>query len=276
MAQDVNWTSQEWCDIVFEGKNKEYGAYTIRRTTSKRHTVAMIAVLVVAICTAVLPTIVAKAKEFARQRQVENLTGEVELANLGKDTPEEEIEEPKPIEQEMPPDLKSSIAFMVPEIDAVNPNDTLVSMVELNKSKEVISVITIHGTNEDGAADWRDLAENQKTGSTDGGVVKPVEFPDVEADFPGGVREFYTFLREKTVYPQQARDLNLEGTTQVQFVVYKDGTVGDVKVLRSSYPVLDAEAVRVVKMSPKWIPGKVNGKPVASYYRIPILFQLNQ
>ena len=102
------------------------------------------------------------------------------------------------------------------------------------------------------------------------------DFADTDPIFPGGEEALQKFLKENLVYPEKARELYLEGTTMIQFVVYKDGTVGDVKVLRSSYPILDMEAVRIVKMMPKWIPGKVNERPVSTYYRLPIKFQLEE
>ena len=102
-------------------------------------------------------------------------------------------------------------------------------------------------------------------------------FVDVEPEYPGGMKALYAFLGENTVYPKEAQDAKYEGTTQLKFIIDKYGVVDSVTILRSSgYEVLDDEAVRVVKSMPKWIPGKVNGKPVATYYRIPIRFQLSK
>ena len=99
---------------------------------------------------------------------------------------------------------------------------------------------------------------------------------EYDAEFPGGMDSLYAFLQENIIYPPAADEARIQGTSQIQFVINKDGTVSDVKVVRSSsHPFLDKEAVRVVKLFPKWIPGKINGEPVASYCRIPIKFQLS-
>ena len=274
MAQDVNWTSQEWCDIVFEGKNKEYGAYTIRRTTSKRHTIAMIAVLLVAICVAVLPVIVAKAKDFANRIPGFNPDAKVEVTNLKPDAIDDEIPEPEPIQQELPPDLISSIKFTTPEIGDVNPNDTLMSVKDILETKVTISTANIQGK-VDGTIDIRDLNIN----STIAGDGKEEIYTIVEQnpEFPGGMAEFYEFLRNKLVYPPPAREAGAEGTATIKFVVNKDGSIGGVTVARSSgYKLLDDEAVRVVRMMPKWVAGKINGKSVSSWFQIPVRFQMNQ
>jgi TonB family protein len=101
------------------------------------------------------------------------------------------------------------------------------------------------------------------------------DFVEINPEFPGGMDSLYAFLQENIKYPQAAHDARIEGTTIIRFVINKDGTVGNVTVLRgSSYYILDKEAVRVVKSMPNWIPGKINGKPVALYYKLPIKFQI--
>ena len=278
MAKDVNWTSQEWCDIVFEGKNKDYGAYKIRRTTSKRHTIAMIAVLIVAICTAVLPTIVAKVgAEIAKRRAVDGLTTETKFSSLPQDEIEEKRNEVKTVD--LPPPPEKQFKFTPPVITSsadMTEDDRMQSQEDLmNKDRNIGFHNIIDGIDATGTLGEEELRGHRNVTNT--GTGEKIEpFVEVEPEFPGGMSEFYEFLRSKIVYPPQARELGLEGTTQVQFVVYKDGRVDDVKVYRSSYPLLDAEAVRVMKMSPKWIPGKNNGKAVSTLYRIPILFRLNQ
>ena len=103
-----------------------------------------------------------------------------------------------------------------------------------------------------------------------------VGFPYVEPEFPGGIQKCYEFLRDNIQYPMEARKANWEGTVYIRFVVKKDGAVDSVTVRRSSgYEILDNEAVRIIKTLPRWIPAKLNGKPVSSYYQIPVKFQLN-
>lgn len=95
------------------------------------------------------------------------------------------------------------------------------------------------------------------------------------AEYPGGQKALMNWLAYNTRYPQEAHKANIQGKVVVRFVVGADGKIGEAKVLRSVSPELDAEAVRVVKSMPAWIPGKNGGKAVASYYSIPIEFRLS-
>ena len=92
--------------------------------------------------------------------------------------------------------------------------------------------------------------------------------------FPGGMGEAMKFLAKNMKYPVAAQQAKIEGRVIVQFVVEKDGSVSDVKVAHGVNPELDAEAIRVVSMMPKWIPGKQRGKAVAVKYTMPIVFRL--
>ena len=93
-------------------------------------------------------------------------------------------------------------------------------------------------------------------------------------EFPGGMEEMMKFLQMNIQYPANAAKNNVEGRVILQFVVEKDGQIGDVKVARSVDPELDAEALRVVKSMPNFIPGRQDGKPVAVWYTLPISFKL--
>ncbi len=92
--------------------------------------------------------------------------------------------------------------------------------------------------------------------------------------FPGGEAEMMKYLAQNIQYPVNAARNNVEGRVVLQFVVEKDGRIGEVKIARSVDPELDAEALRVVKSMPNFIPGRQHGKPVAVWYTIPISFKL--
>ena len=92
--------------------------------------------------------------------------------------------------------------------------------------------------------------------------------------FPGGLSEAMKFLAKNIKYPVEAQQAKIEGRVIVRFVVGRDGSVSNVEVVRGVSPELDAEAVRVVSLMPKWIPGKQRGKAVAVKYTMPIMFRL--
>ena len=94
-------------------------------------------------------------------------------------------------------------------------------------------------------------------------------------EFIGGVEKLYEYLGNNIKYPEQAKDFSIQGKVFVQFVVWKDGTIRDVNVVRGVHPTLDKEAVRVVKSMPKWTPGKQRGKPVNARFTLPIKFKIS-
>lgn len=103
-------------------------------------------------------------------------------------------------------------------------------------------------------------------------IFQIVEEP---ADFKGGMNAFYKFVQSNLKYPSQARRMNVQGRVYVQFVIERDGTLTDIQVMKGIGAGCDEEAIRVVKMSPPWNPGKQRGKAVRERRVLPIYFQLN-
>lgn len=96
-----------------------------------------------------------------------------------------------------------------------------------------------------------------------------------KAEFPGGMKNLSNYLEENLRYPQQALNDSIEGRIIVKFTVRKDGSISDIKVIRPVHPLLDEEAIRVVKEMPKWIPAQSNGKDVSSYFTLPVRFTIS-
>lgn len=98
---------------------------------------------------------------------------------------------------------------------------------------------------------------------------------EVMPQFPGGQIAMLKYIMENMKYPEQAMKEGIQGRVAVRFIVEKDGSISDVKPILSVHPLLNKEAVRVVKSMPKWTPGKQNGKPVRVRFNLPIMFKLN-
>lgn len=92
--------------------------------------------------------------------------------------------------------------------------------------------------------------------------------------YPGGLAAMLKYIRENIKYPEQAMKERIQGRVTVSFIIEKDGSISDVKAVRSVHPLLNKEAVRVVKSMPKWTPGKQNGKPVRVRFNLPVMFKL--
>ena len=97
-----------------------------------------------------------------------------------------------------------------------------------------------------------------------------------DPEYPGGPEALYQFIAENMRYPQEAKERGITGRVFVTFVVEKDGSTGDIKVLRDIGGGCGEEAVRVVGMMPKWKPGKQRGKPVRTQYNLPVVFNLSE
>lgn len=98
---------------------------------------------------------------------------------------------------------------------------------------------------------------------------------EVMPQFPGGQIAMMKYIMENIKYPKQAMKEGIQGRVTVRFIVEKDGSISDVKPILSVHPLLNKEAVRVVKSMPKWTPGKQNGKPVRVRFNLPVMFKLN-
>ncbi len=270
MATDVNLTSQEWCDIVFEEKNKAYGAYVIRMDSSRRHIMSLIAVFLLAIFIALLPTLIDTVKKATATPQ----------EGLVKDTKLSTIEDQKLEEQDMlrdmtppPPPVEATLQFTPPVITAhedIDDDQTMQAQTTMNQTQT-----TVGDQNREGIT-------NTKIGDeeipADAGIVakpEPIHTAvEVMPSFPGGEEEMLAFIRKSIVYPKVAKENGIEGKVYIQFVVSAKGTISDVVVKKNPNQFLSDEAVRVVKMMPPWIPGKQNGKSVPTYFMIPIDFRL--
>lgn len=271
MAKDINLTSSAWTDIVFEGKNKEYGAYRMRQTSRKRHYMALVGMVIFVVLALALPYLIEVVKAGLHTENVSDVT---ELSNLKM---EDEVKEQDKIKQETappPPPMKSTIKFTPPEIteEKINKDDQMKSQDELNESKVTVSVADVKGTDDKHGVDIADLKDNKVVVQEE--EEKPFVGVEQMPQFPGGEKELMTYLSKNIKYPTIAAENGIQGRVTLRFVVSKTGDITDVNVIKGLDPSCDKEAIRVVKNMPKWIPGKQNGRNVPVYYTLPVSFRL--
>lgn len=284
MAKDVDLSSKEWRDIVFEGKNQQFGAYEMRKNSDARHNKAMIVVVIVIAIAFILPLLVNTVLPKAEEKP-EDLT-EQALVNLDNTVDEEQDqpeEEQQRVEVEIPEALPEEILNTVKVTELAIVEDEKVNAEdEIKTQDELKETTTAFGQSDfDKGTDDRNVLLEHK----DEIIVeekKPVEenkvFTAVEQmpQFPGGDAELYKWISSHIKYPTMAAENNIQGRVTVRFVVKEDGSIGRVEVLRGKDPDLDKEAQRVVKTLPKFIPGKMNGRAVQVWYTLPINFKLQQ
>lgn len=267
----IDLTSLEWCELIFKGKNKAYGAYKMRADSPKRHNLAMIIVLVIALVGFSIPTLI----KMATPKQKEIMTEVTTLSQL--EEPEVKQEEMKKVEPVAPPPpaLKSSIKFTAPVIkkdEEVHEDDEIKSQTELTQTKVAISIADVKGNDEANGKDIADL--KQVVTQAEPAEEKVFDMVEQMPTFPGGAAELMSFIAKNMKYPVIAQENGTQGRVICQFVVGKDGAVRDVTVVRPLDPYCDKEAIRVIQSMPRWIPGKQNGKAVSVKYTVPIVFRL--
>lgn len=273
----IDLISNEWTDLVFEGRNQAYGAYKLRKGTAKRNVWALI---IVGLAAALLYLGLQLQKMAEANKKVEN-TQAVELAKLNTEKKEAKVEKKEIIKQEpekVVEQVKSSVKFTAPIIkkDSEVKEEDEIKLDEVQKSDKAVGAFTVEGNDEVGGAVLK-AKEDIAAPEPPKHVVEETKIFSVVEQmpmFPGGVGALMGYLRDNIHYPTVAAENGVQGRVVVGFVVERDGSITDVNILRGVDPSLDREAMRVVKSMPKWTPGKQNGSAVRVKYQVPVSFRL--
>lgn len=285
--RNVDLTSKEWRDIVFADKNKEFGAYDLRKNSDRRHNMAvlytlvgLVVIFILLICWSRYSDYRAEQDRLALIEERERMQAlEIEAVD---DTPEEVEEEPEQkMEMEIPEVPEEVLATVqVTQIAIVDADKVMNEVMDMEEQKEdntARGVVNQEGS--DDADKFKAVQEQVIVQEPEPEVVKPKEeeiFVAVEqmAEFPGGQAALMKWLSNNIRYPEAAAQNDIQGRVVVKFVVEKDGSIGKAEIVRGVDKDLDREALRVVKKMPKWQPGKNNGVAVRSYFNLPVTFKL--
>ncbi len=258
MAKENN-KAPAFDEIVFENRNKEYGAYTLRKKYNRNVLIALMIGIVLICISIIVPYLNTKAAEKKAKRA--ERTVEIKMENL--DTPAEQVAPPPP--PPPPPQDAAQQARYVPPVvvDSVKPEDNVQLMtadqaqVEV-KDEEVVEAVQV--------------VTEEVTEDVD--AAEPFVVVEEMPMFPGGEQALLAYIGEHTQYPEVAKENNIQGKVIVRFCVTSKGGVDKVEILKGVDPELDKEAIRVVKTLPTFKPGKQGGKPVPVWYMVPINFTL--
>lgn len=285
MAKDVDLSSKEWRDIVFEGKNKEFGAYEMRKQSPHRHTRAVIIVLSVLAVVLVLLFLSIKGVFSTAEEEAPDAAVDQEMLAMAQD---EAMQEEEPEEQ---PIIEQPEEIIQPEEVANEQRVTDILVVEDEQFDETKQVKTQEEATQNeaqiGAIDVTEGTNDLNKQVVREQIVQEAPAPEPEKvytmamveqkpSFPGGDAAMYKWLGEHINYPAQASEEGVQGRVVVQFDVDKTGQIVNVKIARGRHPALDKEAMRLVKSMPKWQPGRNNGQPVKVTYTLPVTFKLQQ
>lgn len=273
----IDLVSSAWVKLVFEGRNQNYGAYKLRMGTSSRNIKAIICMFVISLL-AVIAIAIKKVVDDAAAKVAATQVTELSTLDQAKKKAvvkqkKIELEPEKVVER-----VKSSIKFTAPVIkkdEQVKPEDELKSQDELMKTNTAIGAINVKG-NDDANGEVLKVKEQ---------IVQP-EPPKHEEEnkvfeaveqmpmFPGGNGALMKWLNDNVHYPVVAQENSVSGRVVVSFIVERDGSITDVKVVKSIDPSLDKEAMRAARSMPNWVPGKQNGTTVRVKYNLPVAFRL--
>jgi len=247
-------------DIVFESRNKEYGAYRLRKKYSRNLLIGL-AIGIVIMGTAVI-TPYLNAKALVNQQKRDERQVEITMENL--DQPTETVAPPPPPPPPPPDDVVQQAKYVPPVVvDSVKPEETVQLMtadqaqIEV-KNEEVVEVIQ----------EVKEEVQEEEREAEPFIVVEEMPM------FPGGESALLAYISEHTQYPEVAKENNIQGRVIVRFCVTSKGGVDKVSILKGVDQELDKEAMRVVQSLPAFKPGKQGGKPVPVWYMVPITFTL--
>jgi periplasmic protein TonB len=261
-----NNISETWDDIVFERRNKTYGAYVIRYFYSRNVIIAVAATLVFFALVLSWPAI-------SRWLNTEEEPETVALKTVRYT----DLAPPPPIDQNTPPPpkvdvppVKKIIKFLPPKVTdkEVVEEEPMPTQDEVKQND--VGAESVEGTGE--VIFDEPVQEVVKEEVDEDRIFTVVEQP---ASFEGGLEAMYKFISKHVKYPSGPKRMGIDGSVFVSFIIDRDGSISGVEIVKGLHMDLDKEAMRVVKMMPPWKPGKQNGKAVRSKFVLPIKFKLD-
>jgi periplasmic protein TonB len=262
--------SNDWVDLIFEGKNHNYGAYMHRQNSVKRHFYALLIACFIILIGVMAPTLLRQIlpKRVEKELRIRTLS-EINLEKPKENDILKEVPPPPPVV------TRNTIKFTPP---VIKPDEQVAEEEEPKMQKEVVAQTAAIGTvdfdkgTDDIAAPIAKVTENKRITEEDNDP--PFIVVEQMPQFPGGEQEMMKFIYANLKYPVLAQELGVSGTVIINFVVDRNGSITNIKVVRSIGSGCDEEAVRVLEKMPRWSPGKQGGKTVRVRYTVPFKFIL--
>ncbi|WP_029904445.1 energy transducer TonB [Prevotella sp. 10(H)] len=276
MKNLANLNSAEWCDIIFEGKNKSYGAFELRQSSTKRHLIAFGIIVLFAAVVSCLPAIISTINAATAKADTGKYDEVVTIMEMDNKVAEPEVIQPTIPE---PPKYVAMQKFTPPKIveDDKATDETMTNMADLTSSKVAIGAFEVEKGSTDADAVRKEFERDVVGDGQGGGAPKePEVFVSAQfmPQFPGGEAEMYKYIYDNIDYPVVDQEMGIQGRVTIRFVVSPTGEITNLQLLKGISQTCDKEAMRVVKSMPRWIPGKNNGVAVPVYFTIPIVYKL--
>ena len=256
----VSSDERSWDEMVFEHRNRAYGAYVLRKGYSSNVVVGLGITILVVLFLILYPSL---AKLFAGAEAPKAPPKKLVYSELSIPPP---IDKPKPAPpQVLLPRLQKVIKFVPPKVVREAVENITPTLDEIKDNNTGLVEVAGPSVEFEEPVDEVVVEEDNE-------IFIVV---DQQPEFEGGYEAMMAFIKQNMNYPPNARRMQIEGTVHVSFVVSKTGTISEVKVLRGIMTECDKEAVRVIEMMPPWKPGKQNGRPVNVRFILPLKFRLS-
>lgn len=257
-----NATNRDRAEVVFENRNKDYGAYQIRVDYEKKLIAAALITLAVVILTILVPTIVGIIQKATLRHAALN----TEVVTLAEPPPIDKTAPPPP-PAVPPPPIQKTIQFTPPKV--VKDEE----IVEPAPTQEQVKDVVISTKTQEGTSNVDLPPENPVV---DKGTGEPFTWVQEMPKFPGGEQKLLEYIQKHINYPAVARENGIQGRVTVRFVVDENGKVKSANIPKGMGigGGCDEEATRVIMTMPDWNPGKQNGHAVPVWYTVPVIFKL--
>lgn len=257
-----NVTLEERNNLVFAGRNQNYGAYELRSNYNKRITFIVGGVMLFSV-------VLLGVKKFIDRPKEEKVEEVLKVEQIDLTPPPPVEEQPPPPPPPPPPPMVEMVKFTPPVIkdDAVEE--------EPQKLQEEVKETNVGTVDQEGDKDIV-APPTEVAGPAETAAPEIFTIVEEQAEFPGGTAAMMKYMRDNTVYPAMAREAGISGKAFLKFVVNENGDISNVEILKGvpGCPECDREAIRVVKSMPKWKAAKMTGRSVKCYFNLPFSFKI--
>jgi len=267
-ARDVDLNSEEWCELVFEGRNKEYGAYYLRKTSTRRHLFALstvaVAIIIVILLLKIIPFVRTQQSGDEYEVKPVELSSLIGLEESNNNNSQEQVK----AEKQSP--LKDIVQFTPPTITKDEDIEQIQKeLQEINLSPDSTDTSTLEN---DSLLLQQKIAELNREEEQDSTAI---DEKNRNAQFQDGKTALLRYIYQNIHYPPAALRQRINGRVVCSFIVNEDGSLSDITLVQGVYVFLDDEVLRVVRSMPLWKPAMKDGKPVKIKYIMPVVFKLN-
>jgi protein TonB len=255
--------SKKWCNLVFEHRNKKYGAYVLRAQTGHRYRIALTVLFSIFLFISV-PPLVIWIMTRQPQQQVDPVKKMARMDGL-------RIKEARPPRREprkSQPKLANKVKNLKQQQETEKEVATIFHPEDVSIDPEKIKDLPIDSIEALRKEAKLDLAKS--TEQTDGVILDSIP------RYPTGILAFMRWLNQNVVYPPDCVRRHIQGTVEVAFIVEPTGKISDARILKSAGPQLNHEVLRVMSLMCKWIPAQKNGRAIRSQVTLPVVFEMSE